>query len=801
VALDTGVDVKALRQRLGLSQELLARRLAVSFATVNRWERGHSQMSAAARERFDALRASVSAPSINEVFALPSFTTDLVDQDDAVGELVKCLITARFVTVTGLAGAGKTRLAVEAARRFPGVPAAAFVDLRADLNPGVVVETIVAATGDSGPEPLLIIDGAETALAEVAEVVRRLTTSPGGPWILLTSRLPLGLDGEHLWVPPRLACAPAGASTSEVADAAATRLFAHRARAVSSSFAISDDNAASVAELCRAVDGFPLALESLARWVGTLSIAQIVRRRAELLDDLRPGIAFSYERLTAADRELLVALCVFAGPFGIEDAVEVSGVPESAVLPAVRRLVSANCLTVETAPEEFCYRTPAVLRDYIARCATPSDRAVTATRVRHAELFATLAERGENGLVGPARAAWVTRMVQASADIDEALHWAKDSADTRLGLRMSAAMTWWWLRSGRLDEGRRWLAHFLSGARGSRGNDVVRARSAAATLATEAGDYAEAVEHSQRALPFYESLGDHAAAAKAATTLASAQRYLGRRSAARKNFELALRHRQAMEDLPGTAAALNNLGLVALDDGDLVAARELFDQALVIKRGLGDPRAVAVGLANLSDVLVKLTLLDAAVTCLDEAQDLAADLADGQLLATIDCNRADVAFAQGDLEGALAYYESALGGYDESGRPHDVIMVLCHQAEVLRTLHRGAQASRQLRRAEALAVTIGSEQRLAEVRVALAGAGQPVRSAWPDQLTARQVEILRHISRGATNRAVAAALHLSVSTVERHLANIYLKLGVTSRVEATRYSLAHGLIPPQDASS
>jgi DNA-binding NarL/FixJ family response regulator len=120
---------------------------------------------------------------------------------------------------------------------------------------------------------------------------------------------------------------------------------------------------------------------------------------------------------------------------------------------------------------------------------------------------------------------------------------------------------------------------------------------------------------------------------------------------------------------------------------------------------------------------------------------------------------------------------------------------------VQRPQHRGAQASRQLRRAEALAVTIGSEQRLAEVRVALAGAGQPVRSAWPDQLTARQVEILRHISRGATNRAVAAALHLSVSTVERHLANIYLKLGVTSRVEATRYSLAHGLIPPQDASS
>jgi predicted ATPase/DNA-binding NarL/FixJ family response regulator/DNA-binding XRE family transcriptional regulator len=794
--------VRGLRDRLGVSQEQLARLLDVSFATVNRWEGGHSGMSARTRDRFEALERPTPTVPAAETYAVPKVPTSYVELDQCVSDLIAALAVDGFVTVTGLAGVGKSRLCIEAAQRWGGP--VAFVDVRRQRGPDALEAAIAFLADVDGA--LLVLDSADGALDVVREVLPALLSDRSGPRLLVTSRQPLEVRGERIWVVPALPRPAANWSLSEVRDAAVIRLFVERACAVDPGFVLGEENASHVVSLCEAVEGFPLALELLARWTATLSVAQIVERWPDLLypsalsstdrrgrSELTAALAASHGLLGEGEQRLLDVLVVFVGPFRLRDAAAVADSSEDGLLDRVRRLVEAGFLAVEPGGDENAFRAPSVVREYVARCRQPRGQAVS--HARHAAHFAGLAARSHEGLVGASRAIWAATMNRSARDLDAALDWADRTGDVTFGLRMGADLWWWWLTSGHLEEGQRWLAVFLDRSVGLDAREVAPARSAAAALATESGDYVRAAEQAQLALTAYQSRGDRVGSAKAATALASAQRYAGQRGVARQNFELALGHRRALDDLPGIASALNNLGLVALDDGDLTEARRLFEAALVIKRQLGDPRARAIGMANLSDVLVKLRSTELATSYLEEAQVLAADLGDGQLLATIDCNRADVARLRGDLEAAMEFYDSALAGYQESGGPHDVIGVLCQQAEVLRDLDRGPEAVRQLRRAETLAVAIASEQRLAEVRGALAAFDQAMLGPWPDQLTPRQVEILRHISQGTSNRAMAETLHISVSTVERHLANIYVKLGIAGRVEATRYSLAHGLVP------
>jgi DNA-binding NarL/FixJ family response regulator len=173
--------------------------------------------------------------------------------------------------------------------------------------------------------------------------------------------------------------------------------------------------------------------------------------------------------------------------------------------------------------------------------------------------------------------------------------------------------------------------------------------------------------------------------------------------------------------------ALNNMALLEVDEGDLDAARDLFEQALVIKRQLGEQRSLAIGLA----------------------------------------------------------------AHRDAGHPHDTVEAMIGLGRAWQQLGRAEDALRELRAAEALAAEIANPQRLAEVRAALAEAGQEV--TLPGGLTARQAEVLGLLASGLSNKEIAGRLYLSPATVERHLATVYRKLGVTGRVEAARYAMTHGL--------
>ena len=279
--------------------------------------------------------------------------------------------------------------------------------------------------------------------------------------------------------------------------------------------------------------------------------------------------------------------------------------------------------------------------------------------------------------------------------------------------------------------------------------------------------------------------------------LGSAHRYLGDRDAARRCFQTAMDLRAEAGDRRGLSVAMNNLALMALDDGDLAAAHENLERSLVIKRQLGDHNSLAIGLANLSDVLIRMGGLDASRRALDEVAELAEGVGNPQVTGLLEANRGFLAAEQDRWSESADHFQAAALAHEEGGQAHDIVVALTGLGRAVHRLGRPDEAARHLRAAEALAAGIANPQRLADVRTVLAETGEGAdAAALPDGLTVRQVDVLRLLADGLSNKQIAAELCLSPGTIERHLATVYRKLGLGGRVEATRYAVTHGLAAP-----
>jgi DNA-binding CsgD family transcriptional regulator/Flp pilus assembly protein TadD len=548
----------------------------------------------------------------------------------------------------------------------------------------------------------------------------------------------------------------------------------------------------AVGELCRRLGGLPLAIELIAGWVGTLSIQEILRQHAALVDydpagrrKLTDVLQASYDLLDSGQQRALRALSVFAGTFNLADAQVVLGL---AAADAVRGLVDASWLVVLRGTEQNRFAMVATIRVFALARLTAEGEA-TEVKGMHARHFAHMASNSERGLADANADDWTRRMEAAVDDVHAALHWAAEN-DAELGLTTSAALWRWWLVSGRLAIGRTWLDRFLAGTGAGESDEATgEALAAAALLAAESGDYAEAIERARRAMTIFESLGRTDRTAWAATVLGSAQRYLGDRAGARQSWQKALDLRAGAGDRWRESAALNNLALIEDDDGNFDRARELLERALLIKRQLGDPRPLAIGLANLAGVLIRGGQWQSAAGALREAARLGA----GQphIMGTVLSNQGHLAARQLQWKQAVALFEAAVAAYQIGGHRHDMLEAMTGLGVACHRLGRDDDALDHLRAAEALADEAGAPQRLAEVRAAIA---EITEAPTPSSvLTARQAEVLGLLAGGLTNKQIAARLYLSPGTVERHLATIYAKLGLNGRVEATRYAMEHGI--------
>jgi predicted ATPase/DNA-binding CsgD family transcriptional regulator/DNA-binding XRE family transcriptional regulator len=847
--------LRQLRAERGLSQEQLAHLLGVSFATVNRWETGRTQMSARARQALadfevrdgfagpaadpaaaaapPSVPASAPSPQAGPTAAappvssppapagptLPVAQSSFIGRDRELGELVGLLESSRLLTLIGPGGAGKTRLAVEAlSRAAPAVPVT-FIPLETVRQPGSLITGLAAGlrVPDQAGVPLaesvaaalaevprlIVLDGAEHLRDAVAALAGQLLGAAPGVRIVVTSRVVLGAPGEVCWTVPPLDCPSAAAGVADIAGSDAVQLFVARARERLPSFSVEDVPPHAIGELCRRLDGLPLAIELIAGWVGALSVREILQQRAVLLDLDAPGAApsrarrlvdvvrASYDLLQPEEQRLLAVLSVFAGSFTVADAQGVSAAGP-AVAHLIRGLVDSSWLVVTRGSEHNRFSMLDTMRTFAAARLAESGTGPAVCQ-RHAEHFAALAQSSETGLAGRDAAEWTARLASATADLDQALQWLEDHGGLRLGLDMSAALWRWWLLRGRLSYGRAWLGRLLARAGQQRDEPAGRALCSAALLAAENGDYGEAVRQARLALRILEPLSVPDRTATAATVLGSAYRYLGDLAAARRSFATAMELRTGLGDRRALSAALNNLALLEVDDGDLARARELFERALVIKRQLGERRSLAIGLANLGDLLTRISQWEAAARALAEAAALATDLGNPQLIGTVQCNLGNVATHQREWAAAAVHYAAAVAAYQEAGHGHDAVEALTGLGRASYRLGRPDEGAGHLRAAEALAGDLGNPQRLAEVRAALAESTGAAAGPLPGGLTARQAEVLRLLAAGMSNKQIAAELYLSPATVERHLATIYRKLGLAGRVEAARYALAHGL--------
>ena len=464
---------------------------------------------------------------------LPLQLTSFVGRKAQIAELSRIVAENRLVTLTGSGGAGKTRLAVEVAGQIAAEfrDGAQYVDLAPITEPDLVPVTTARTLGlpdvpgrsatdtlvrfITDRQTLLVLDNCEHLLDATAALVVAMLGACAGVTVLATSREPIGMTGEVIW----------RVSSLSIADEA-VELFTDRARLVRPEFAITDDNAATVAEICQRLDGMPLAIELAAARVRVLSLSEILdglRDRFRLLtggartavrrqQTLRASVDWSHALLTDVERVIFRRLAVFRGGFHLDAAQAVAAddhVQRHQVLDELTLLVDKSLVIAENTSGRTRYRLLETVRQYALEKLGDSGES-DAVRARHRDHYTRLAV-----LLGqPSSAGQREHVEQAESEIDNlraAFTWSCDTRDGEGALQLASALQPLWLTRGRVQEGLSWISAVLSDPY-TPPADMTPATYARAladhAVLTAAVGVLEDMEHPERALAIAREVGD-----------------------------------------------------------------------------------------------------------------------------------------------------------------------------------------------------------------------------------------------------------------------------------------------------
>jgi len=424
---------------------------------------------------------------------LPVQLTDFIGRADELREVSRLVSESRLVTLTGVGGTGKTRLALQVGAEVVGdFPDGVWV---VDLSPvadGEMVDNAVAAALGVRDQPgrslletigdavrtrktLIILDNCEHLVRSSADVISEILRAASHVRVLATSREPLGVPGEATVAIPPLNAPPQSATTANaLAQYDSTVLFENRAALARPGFRITDENSEAVAQICRSLDAVPLAIELAAARVRVLSpseIADHLEDRFRLLtgggktavprqQTLEATVAWSYDHLSDTERLLFSRLAVFAGSFTLESAeavTESGGIERWDVLDLVTGLVEKSMLVVDS--DDYAksrYRVLETLRQY-GMIRLVETGTADLFRRRHAVYFADLAERGDRQLRGPSQGEWFTTLGREHDNLAAGLTWTLDAEEGELFLRTASALGYFWGQMGLWEEGKRWL--------------------------------------------------------------------------------------------------------------------------------------------------------------------------------------------------------------------------------------------------------------------------------------------------------------------------------------------------------
>ena len=590
---------------------------------------------------------------------LPAQLTSFVGREREIAEARRLLERARLLTLTGPGGAGKTRLALQVAAELRPEyrDGAFFADLSPVTDPALVPPAlaqalrvpeapgrpILAAMADHLRDRrlLLVVDNFEQVV-EAAGVVQELLAAAPGLRVLATSRVPLALPGEQELVVPPLALPDPGraADLDTLGRFEAVRLFTERARAVQPGFELTDRNAAAVAEIATRLDGLPLAIELAATRTKVLTPEELLprlQRRLALLTGghrtlpdrqrtLRGAIAWSYDLLPAAERQLFARLSVFSGGWTLASAEAVCdpGALGLDPLDALASLVDQSLVTRTGAAGGPRFAMLETIREF-GREQLAAAAELEPVAERHASHFLDLAVAAEPHLTGPGQGEWLDRCELEHANLRAALRWAVEAGQTDRAQVAAGAIWRFWQQRGHLTEGRRWLEEVLApppGQAPERTRARAKALGGAGGIAWWQEDLAAARGHYEEALAIERELGDPAGIAQALYNQAFVVAAGGDFDGAFRLFEESLAMARRAGDEPAAARAEWMLAIRDLAAGRWDRPVAIAEQAVANWRRLGDRLQMGDGLVWLAVVYARAGRPADARSAIDEALEL-----------------------------------------------------------------------------------------------------------------------------------------------------------------------------------
>jgi non-specific serine/threonine protein kinase len=650
---------------------------------------------------------------------LPSPLTSFFGREEELARLQKLFMAEnrRLVTLTGPGGSGKTRLAVEAAARLsePLAGAVWFVPLQDVSDPRLIADAVLEALAlTRAPQlkplkqvvaalerrpSLLVLDNFEHLVAEGAPFVRTLLTSVPTLKCLVTSRGRLKLAGEREVAVAPLPTPKGEETARELMELASVQLFADRAQALRPDFEVTDANAGTVAQLCRHLEGIPLALELAAARAQVMTPAEMLEglaRRFDLLvtgksdveyrhRTLRAAMDWSYQLLPEGLRRLFASLSVFRDGWTAKAAETVCEEPSA--LEGLGQLLGWSLILAEETrdgTQTMRFRMLDTLRDYARERLGPQDW--DALRRRHAEYYLELAERVRRE-GPPAQSKWVGQFDTEQENLRAAMEWfgsAEESAEP--GLRLAAALGGYWQTKGHWYEGREALASALARP-GAQARTSVRAHalSDAAGLASSQGDYEDARRLFEEALAIYRERGDLREVAATLGYLAGVHWRRGDCALARQLNQEALELCRGLGDQDGVARTQHSLALIAVSEGRYAEAQDLLSQSLKVRTSQGDRRAVAELVGDLGIIAMEEGRYEAARPLLEQSLTMRRELGDRDLIAIALHNLGALANAGGDHERAAALIAESMAISGELGHKALITESLAAMAEVWRS--------------------------------------------------------------------------------------------------------------------